>query len=134
MAWEIPEGTCDKGLILKPDGISGLEVYVGANFVGNWDPKDTMSRDSTRSWHGYIIKFNNCPILWKSQMVTNIALSSTESKYAGASAALREAILVMELLKEMREMKVPIQDCTARVHCKLYEDNSGALEILWHKK
>jgi hypothetical protein len=128
------KGTCDKGLILKPDGVSGLEVYVDADFVGNWDPKDTMSRDSARSRHGYIIKFNNCPILWKSQMATEIALSSTESEYAGASAALREAIPVMELLKEMKIMKVPIQECTARVHCKLYEDNSGALEILRHKK
>jgi hypothetical protein len=54
-------------------------------------------------------------------MATEIVLSSTESEYAGASAALWEAILVMELLKEMKEMKVPIQDCKAKVHCKLYE-------------
>jgi hypothetical protein len=32
--------TCDKGLILRPDGISGLEVYVDADFVGNWDPQE----------------------------------------------------------------------------------------------
>jgi acid stress-induced BolA-like protein IbaG/YrbA len=50
------KGTCDKGLILKPDGVSGLEVYV-----------------------------------------------DDESPHTG-------------------------------VHCKLYEDNSGALEILRHKK
>jgi hypothetical protein len=67
-------------------------------------------------------------------MATKIVLSSTESKYTGASAALREAIPVMELVKEMREMKVPIHDCTVRVHCRLYEDNSGALETLRHKK
>jgi hypothetical protein len=36
------KGTCDKGVILKPDSISGLE-----DFVGNWDLTDTMSRDST---------------------------------------------------------------------------------------
>jgi hypothetical protein len=46
------KGTCDKGIILKPDGISGLEVYVDADFVGNWDPQDTLSRDSTRSSMG----------------------------------------------------------------------------------
>jgi hypothetical protein len=39
------KGTCNKGLILRPDGISGLEVYVNADFVGNWDLTDTMSRD-----------------------------------------------------------------------------------------
>jgi hypothetical protein len=78
----------DKGLILKLDGVSGLEVYVDTDFVGNWDPQDMLSRDSTRSRHGYIVKFNNCPILWKSQMATEIALLSTESEYTGASVAL----------------------------------------------
>jgi hypothetical protein len=128
------KGTCDKGLILRPDGVSGLEVYVDADFVGNWDPQDTLSRGTARSRHGYIVKYNNCPILWKSQMATEIALSSTESEYTGASAALREAIPVMELMKEMQEMNVRIGDCKAKIHCKLYEDNSGALEILRHKK
>jgi hypothetical protein len=37
MAREVSKGTCDKGLILKPDGISGLKVYVDADLVGNWD-------------------------------------------------------------------------------------------------
>jgi hypothetical protein len=53
-------------------------------------------------------------------MATKIVLSSTESKYTGASAAVREAIRVMELLKEMKElkeMKVPIQEGKAKVHC-----------------
>jgi hypothetical protein len=45
------KGTSDKGLILKPDGVSGLEVYVAADCVGNWDPQDTLSRDSIRSRH-----------------------------------------------------------------------------------
>jgi hypothetical protein len=43
-------------------------------------------------------------------MATEIALWSTESEYTGASVALREAIPVMELLKEMKLMKVPIGD------------------------
>jgi Reverse transcriptase (RNA-dependent DNA polymerase) len=124
------KGTRDEGLILKPDGKSGLEVYVDADFVGNWDPDDTESRDSARSRHGYIIKFNGCPIVWKSQMATEIAMSSTESEYTGASYALREAIPIMDLLKEIKSHGTKIPSCVAKVHCRLYEDNSGALEIL----
>jgi hypothetical protein len=124
------KGTRDKGLILKPDGKSGLEIYVDADFAGNWDPADTQSRDSARSRHGYIVKYNNCPILWKSQMATEIAMSSTESEYTGASYALREAIPVMNLMKEMQQQGITIPSTTAKVHCRLYEDNSGALEIL----
>jgi hypothetical protein len=32
--------TKDKGLILKPDKHKDLEVYVDADFSGNWDPED----------------------------------------------------------------------------------------------
>ena len=63
-------------------------------------------------------------------MATEIAMSSTESEYTGASYALREAIPVMELLKEMQQMNIAIPSSSARVHCRLHEDNSGALEIL----
>jgi hypothetical protein len=52
-------------------------------------------------------------------MATKIVLSSTESEHTGASAALREVIPIMELLQVMKEMKVPIQEFKARVHCKL---------------
>jgi hypothetical protein len=76
------KGTRDKGLILRPNGAIGLEVFVDADFVGNWDPVDTESRDSARSRHGYIVKYFGCPIVWKSQMVTEIAISSTESEYS----------------------------------------------------
>jgi hypothetical protein len=127
------KGTRDKGLILHPDGRSGLKVYVDADFVGNWDAQDT-DHDSARSRHGYIIKYNGCPITWKSQMATEIALSSTESEYTGASYALREAIPIMNILKEMKEHGVPIGLSHAKVHCKLFEDNSGALEMLQKEK
>jgi hypothetical protein len=35
----------------------------------------------------------------------------------------------MELLKEMKRFKFPIKTAKANVHCKVFEDNSGAVEI-----
>jgi hypothetical protein len=67
--------------------------------------------------------------MWKSQLQTEIALSSTESEYCGLSYALPDAIPIMELLKEMKRFKFPIKTAKAKVHCKVFEDNSGALEI-----
>ena len=49
------KGTCDKGLIIRPDKSRGLEMHVDANFAGNWDPNETMDQDTARSRHGYII-------------------------------------------------------------------------------
>jgi hypothetical protein len=125
------KGTRDQGTIFKPDINAGLEVYVDADFSGNWDKDADASadRDTARSRHGYIIKYMGCPIIWKSQLQTEIALSSTESEYTGMSYALRDAIPIMEILKEMKRMNFPIREQQAAVHCRVFEDNSGAIEM-----
>ena len=58
-----------------------------------------------------------------------VALSSTESKYTGLLYALQDAIPITNLFKEMMEVGIPIKLLKALVHCKVFEDNSGALEI-----
>ncbi len=35
----------------------------------------------------------------------------------------------MELLKEMKKFGFPIQSTIPKMHCKVFEDNSGALEM-----
>ena len=102
---------------------------MDADFAGNWDRSETNDPDTARSRHGFIISYAGCPILWKSQLQTEITLSSTESEYTGLSYALREAIPLMELLKEMKEQGFDVGPSQAKVHCKLFENNSGALEM-----
>lgn len=124
------KGTRDKGLIIKPEEGKGLELFVDADFSGNWDPKEAGSdRDTARSRHGYIVRYEGVPLIWKSQLQSEIALSSTESEYIGISYALREVIPIMEVLKEMKSLKFPIGTTTPKVKCKVFEDNSGALEM-----
>ena len=102
------KGTRDKGTIMRPLPKKDLEVFVDASFCGDWDSTDAASdRDTARSRHGYIINYAGCPLLWKSQLQTEIALSSTESEYTGLSYALRDAIPIMELLKEMQAHGIP---------------------------
>ena len=124
------KGTRDKGLIIKPVPGKGLEVYVDADFSGNWDPKaPEKDRDTARSRHGYIINFEGCPIIWKSQMQTEICMSSTESEYVGLSYALREVIPIIELMKEMKKQKFQVSKIKPQIHCRVFEDNSRALEM-----
>jgi hypothetical protein len=127
------KGTDTKGLILKPDRNKSLEVYVDSDFAGNWDRELAGEDEATaRSRHGYIIYFAGMPIVWKSQLQQEIALSSTEAEITGLSYALREAIPIIELLKEIRShghiRDTPSSHMT-KVHCKVFEDNSGAIEI-----
>lgn len=122
-------GTLDKGMILKPDLTKSFEVFVDADFCGNYTKDQSHDPNTVRSRHGYIITYAGCPITWKSQLQTEIALSTTESEYTGLSYALREAIPIMELLKEMKEHGFDVLDHRPNVHCRVFEDNSGALEI-----
>jgi hypothetical protein len=115
---------------MRPLKEKELEVFVDASFCGDWDPAEAArDRDTARSRHGYIINCAGCPLLWKSQLQTEIALSSTESEYTGLSYALRDTIPIMQLLKEMKVNGFPINAPQARVHCQVFEDNSGALEM-----
>lgn len=124
------KGTVNKGLILKPDPSKSLEVFVDSDFAGNWDRELAGLDDATaRSRHGYVIYFAGMPIIWKSQLQQEICLSSTEAEITGLSYALREAIPIMELLKEIQSQGHKIQSKTTEVHCKVFEDNSGAVEI-----
>jgi hypothetical protein len=73
-------GNAGQGTIMKPMSDKDLEVFVDASFCGNWDPKEAATdRNTARSRHGYIIKYAGYPLLWKLQVQTEVALSSTES-------------------------------------------------------
>ena len=124
------KGTKDKGTIMKPMPDRELEVYINASFCGDWNPIEAaQDRDTARSRHGYIIKYAGCPLLWKSQLQTEVALSSTESEYTGLSYASRDAIPIMQQSREMKQRGFPIHAPQAQVHCHVFEDNSGALEM-----
>ena len=122
--------TRDKGTILRPDKGKFLEVHVDADFAGNWDSKEPEKDSGTaRSRHGHFMTYAGCPTLWKSQLQTKIALSSCESEHTGLSCSLRDATPIMNMLKEMKERGFPVPAAKAAAHCKVFEDNSGALEI-----
>jgi hypothetical protein len=123
------KNTRDKGLILKPKGTS-LDVYVDADFAGNYNKEDSSEENYTaRSRYGYVIVYRGCPITWASKMQTEIALSSTESEFIGLSHTLRQVIPMMELIKELSSKGVAMTSSKPEIHCKVFEDNSGAIEI-----
>ena len=122
-------GTRDKGLYIHPRD-EGLQVWADADFSGNWRKEEAMEdSDTARSRSGYAIFFMGCPLMWKSQLQTEIALSSTESEYICLSQALRKAIPIMEVIKEMKDLGYDIGSSQPNVRCTLFEDNSGALTM-----
>ena len=84
---------------------------------------------TAKSRSGWIIKFAGAPITWASKMQTITALSTTEAEYIALSTSLREVIPLMGMLKEATEQGLRITFLPPKIHCTVFEDNSGALEL-----
>jgi len=124
-------GTKDKGLELRPNSTNPPQVdcYVDADFCGNWTPHTALNDPVTaKSRTGYVLRLAGCPLVWASKLQTETALSTTEAEYIALSTALREAIPLMNLVSEVQDLQVASIYGRAAVHCKVFEDNSGALE------
>ena len=73
--------------------------------------------------------FAGCPVTWASKLQTEIALSTTESEYLAISTATRDVLPMMELLHEMHEGGYVKDFHVPKFHCKVFEDNSGAVVL-----
>ena len=73
--------------------------------------------------------YAGCPVCWASKLQSQVALSTTEAEYIAMSQALRNVIPVMNLIQEMREKGFQVICTLPSVYCKVFEDNSGALEL-----
>lgn len=123
------KGTQDKGIILDPSQ-NTFELYVDADFCGNWDSATAAEDRSTAlSRMGFAIKFAGCLTTWLSKLQTEVALSTTAAEYVALSHGMREVLPLMELLAEFKDNHM-IQDLpTPEVRCTVFEDNSGAIEL-----
>ena len=120
----------NKGLIHRPDTEKSLECFVDTDFCGNCN-KLTSSKDTStaKSRRGYVIRFAGCPIVWGSKLQTKIALSITKAVYVALSKVMRKVISIINIIQESREQKSIEADSKADFHCKVFEDNYGALEL-----
>jgi hypothetical protein len=122
--------TRDLGLRFKPDPSCGFECYCDADFSGNWSAIFASYDPSTaKSRSGWVIFYAKCPIIFGSCIQTQVALSTTKAEYIALSQALRDVIPIMELLEEMRKLGHKVICNEPFVYCKVFEDNSGALEL-----
>jgi hypothetical protein len=127
--------SADKGLLYKPDTSRKLECFVDSDFSGNWNKEEAQEdSDTAKSRTGFIIMYAGCPILWASKLQTHIALSSTEAEYIAISTAMREVIPLMDLMQEMNNKGFILSDTIPQIHCNVFEDNAGAIEIAKLKK
>jgi hypothetical protein len=99
-------------MIVKPTGVLGLENYVDASFAGNYGVEPAENPISVKSRTGIIIFLAGCPLIWKSQIQSSIALSTFHSEYAGLSHSMR--------------ILIPLR-IASTIYCRVHEDSASAL-------
>ena len=124
-------GTKDQEIIPDPDPRHSLKVYVNPDFSGNYQrttAKDDVSTAKSRT--GYVVQYCNCPIIWTSGLQTMVTLSTTEVEYVALSQSLRDTFPIMNFLTDFKSQGYNIiGDSREQVLCKVFEDNSRAIEL-----
>ena len=89
-----------------------------------------MDPSVAKSRTGFVVMYGCCPVVWGSRLQREVALSSTESEYNAVSESMRDVLYLMQLVKDMTQIGLVMTNAPPTVRCKIYEDNSGALEMV----
>ncbi|XP_070026242.1 secreted RxLR effector protein 161-like [Nicotiana sylvestris] len=81
------------GLVFEQEGNQSVVGYCDSDFAGDLDKQ--------RSTTGYVFTFAKALVSWKSTLQSTIALSTTEAEYMTITKAVKEAIWLQGLLKEL---------------------------------
>jgi hypothetical protein len=123
------KGTADKGLIMTPLADARIDCYPDADFAGLYGHEHVQDPHCARSRTGYVILAFGCPVLWRSRLQTEIALSTMEAEYVALSTACKDFFPVIDIVKELSSAVGLSSDFVANLHGKIFEDNVGALTL-----
>ncbi|KAG9446279.1 hypothetical protein H6P81_012407 [Aristolochia fimbriata] len=85
-------GTSSTCLAFKKDDFS-LVGYVDSDYAGDLDRR--------RSITGYVFTLEGCSVSWKATLQHVVALSTTEAEYMAVTEAIKEAIWLQGLFREL---------------------------------
>eukprot|EP00804_Cyclotella_cryptica_P018716 CCRYP_007209-RB/>CCRYP_007209-RB protein AED:0.25 eAED:0.23 QI:0/-1/0/1/-1/1/1/0/629 len=123
------KGTMDKGLILSPSDEARIDCFPDADFAGLYGHEDSQDPHCARSRTGFVILAFGCPVLWKSRLQTEIALSTMEAEYVALSTACKDLFPIVDMAKSFCLAIGLSCESVAQLHIKIHEDNVGALTL-----
>ena len=118
----------DKGLVCKFDKEKGFKHFINIDFAGSCSLDDPLNLENMLSRTSFVILYTGIPILWRSKLQTKIILSTCKAEYIALSTTMREVILLIQLLEDL---KVACDAITTppKVSCKVFEDNQSCITI-----
>jgi len=108
--------------------ICKIDAYPEADFAGMYGHEKPVDPSCVKSRTGFVITFTDVPILWKSQLQTETALSTMEAEIIALLACCRDLIPIIDMVESVTSsVKLPIGETTMKL--SVHEDNSGALVL-----
>jgi hypothetical protein len=86
------------GMIIKPTSELTLDLYVNADFAGLHRREPDHLPDAVQSHSEYILMLAGCQVVWKSQLQTELSMSTLEAKWRALSYALKILLPLKRLL------------------------------------
>jgi hypothetical protein len=121
--------TRTQGMIISPKTDLRLDLWVDADFAGLWYRNDAEDPASVKSRTGYAITLGDIPVIWRSKLQGEIALSTCEAKYIAASQGMRELVPLRQTL-ELLTKTMGVQRNNRSIISTIWEDNEAALTIM----
>ena len=106
-----------------------MDCYPDADFAGLYGHENSLDPHCAHSRTGYVILAFGCPVLWRSRLQTEIALSTMEAEYVALSTACKDLLPLVAVIREFSAAIGLDASFTANIHCKIHEDNVGALTL-----
>ena len=125
--------TEDKGIIVRPNGNLSLTVYTDADFAGLYHTEPDDCPTSAKSRLGYFIALGGVPLVWKSQLIPKICLSTLMAEYAALTSAMRVLIPIRGLLQYIVQ-HVQLPSLPATISSTVFEDNQGCYFLAYNQR
>nr|GEY43371.1 retrovirus-related Pol polyprotein from transposon TNT 1-94 [Tanacetum cinerariifolium] len=110
-------GTANMGLLYGINRVNNVDV------TGFFDSDCVKDPDKGRSITGYTFLVQGYVVSWKATLQHVVTLSTTEAEYMALTEAVKEAIWLRGLLKELG-----VEFNTMTINC----DNQGAIHVSWN--
>ncbi|KAL7477039.1 hypothetical protein ACHAW6_002860, partial [Cyclotella cf. meneghiniana] len=123
------KNTMDKGLVMSPSPHPCMDCYPDADFAGLYRHEVSLDPHCACSCTGYMILAFGCPVLWCSHLQTEITLSTMEAEYVALSTACKDLLPLVAVIHELSAAVGLDASFTSNIHCKIHEDNMGALTL-----
>ena len=120
--------TKDKGIILTPTNDLKIDCFVDADFAGLWNQEEAIDPICVKLRTSILLTLGNVPLLWKSKLQTETALSTMESEYIALSQGMRELVSMRSLFDEVsRNLQIDTASTTRL--SRVFEDNKACRKL-----